>query len=106
MHQTSQVTSPPISPCFLAKNELWQYIKRLHPDIVDQLSQPDLCIYKVIENYLASVLGILPHSEFDVMIQPNREALGKLSTSAMMYGYFLNKSDHQMKLEQSWQEIL
>jgi hypothetical protein len=47
------------------------------------------------------MLGTLPSEHFGVMINTNRENLGRLLASAMMSGYFLRNAEQRMDFEKS-----
>ena len=82
-------------------DNLWQYVKSMNPDIVSQLSQPDVEVAQVMERNLRGLLGSLPPEHFGVAITTSREQLGSLLASAMVSGYFLNNAKQRMELEKS-----
>ena len=71
-------------------NLLWQYVKSLSPDTVNQLSKPTSTeVLQVMERNIIGLLGNLPSEQFGVTISTSRESLGRLLASAMISGYFL-----------------
>ncbi|WP_066375128.1 MULTISPECIES: DUF760 domain-containing protein [unclassified Anabaena] len=81
-------------------NLLWQYVKSLSPETVNQLSKPSSPeVFQVMERNIIGMLGHLPSEHFDVTITTNRENLGRLLASAMMSGYFLRNAEQRMNFE-------
>jgi hypothetical protein len=86
-------------------NLLWQYVQSLHPETIDQLSQPSIEAVQVMERNLGGILGHLPPEHFGVTVTTSREYLSRLLASAMISGYFLHNAEQRMVLEQSWQAL-
>ena len=86
-------------------NELMQYVKQLGPDSVARLSQPDEDVRQMMEQTLHTMLGALPHKNFNVTITTSRENLGQLLASAMMNGYFLRSAQQRMDMEKSFAPV-
>lgn len=73
-------------------NLLWQYVKSLSPETVNQLSKPTSTeVLQVMERNIIGLLGNLPSEQFGITISTNRENLGRLLASAMISGYFFAK---------------
>ncbi len=78
-------------------NLLWQYVKSLSPDTVNQLSKPTSTeVLQVMERNIIGLLGNLPSEQFGVTISTSRESLGRLLASAMISGYFLRNAEQRM----------
>lgn len=86
-------------------NELMQYVKHLSPDSIARLSQPDEEVRQMMEQTLHTMLGALPHKNFNVTITTSRENLGQLLASAMMNGYFLRSAQQRMDMEKSFAPV-
>ena len=83
-------------------NGLWQYVQSLSPETIAHLSKPESQeVFQVMERNIMGLLGNLPSEQFDVVINTNRENLGRLLASAMMSGYFLSKAEQRMAFEKS-----
>jgi hypothetical protein len=83
-----------------ASNLLWQYVKSLSPDTVNQLSKPSSAeVFQVMERNIVGLLGNLPPEHFGVTVTTSRENLGRLLASAMMSGYFLRNAEQRMNFE-------
>ncbi|MGH1396833.1 MAG: DUF760 domain-containing protein [Trichormus sp.] len=81
-------------------NLLWQYVKSLNPETVNQLSKPASPeVFQVMERNIVGLLGNLPSEHFDITITTNRESLGRLLASAMISGYFLRNAEQRMSFE-------
>ncbi|AFY50599.1 hypothetical protein Nos7524_4871 [Nostoc sp. PCC 7524] len=81
-------------------NLLWQYVKSLSPETVNQLSKPTSPeVFQVMEQNIVGMLGNLPSEHFNVTITTNRESLGRLLASAMISGYFLRNAEQRMNFE-------
>lgn len=80
-------------------NLLWQYVKSLHPEVINELSKPSTEAAKVMEANLTGMLGTLPPEHFGVMITTSKENLGRLLASAMMSGYFLRNAEQRLGFE-------
>jgi len=80
--------------------QLWQYVQKLHPETIAQLSQPgSKDVIQVMERNIGGLLGGLPREGFEVTIAMNREQLAQLLASAMMSGYFLRNAEQRLALE-------
>jgi hypothetical protein len=80
-----------------ASNLLWQYVKSLSPDTINQLSKPTSHeVLQVMERNITGLLGNLPSEQFDITISTSRESLGRLLASAMISGYFLRNAEQRM----------
>ena len=78
-------------------NLLWQYVKSLSPETVNQLSKPTSTeVLQVMERNIIGLLGNLPSEQFGITISTNRENLGRLLASAMISGYFLRNAEQRM----------
>ncbi len=78
-------------------NLLWQYVKSLSPETVNQLSKPTSTeVLQVMERNIIGLLGNLPSEQFGVTISTSRESLGRLLASAMISGYFLRNAEQRM----------
>lgn len=87
-------------------NFLWQYLKSLSPETVNQLSKPDSSeVFQVMERKITGLLGNIASENFGVTITTNRENLGRLLASAMMSGYFLRNAEQRMNFEITLQEM-
>jgi Protein of unknown function (DUF760) len=87
-------------------NLLWQYVRSLSPETVNQLSKPSSTeVFQVIERNIVGLLGNLPSEHFGVTITTNRESLGRLLASAMISGYFLRNAEQRMNFEISLQGV-
>lgn len=85
-------------------NLLWQYVQSMSPETVAQLSKPASAeVFQIIESQIRGLLGNLPPEGFGITISTSRENLGRLLTSAMVSGYFLNNAEQRMALEKSLQ---
>lgn len=85
-------------------NLLWQYLKSLSPETVNQLSKPTSPeVFQVMERNITGLLGNLPPEQFGITISTSRENLGRLLASAMMSGYFLRNAEQRMHFEQTLQ---
>ncbi|BAY44651.1 hypothetical protein SAMD00079811_22520 [Scytonema sp. HK-05] len=83
---------------------LWQYVKSLSPQTVNQLSKPSSAeVFQVMERNIVGLLGNLPSEHFGVTITTSREHLGRLLASAMMSGYFLRNAEQRMNFEMALQ---
>jgi Protein of unknown function (DUF760) len=83
-----------------ASNLLWQYVKSLSPDTINQLSKPSSAeVFQVMERNIVGLLGNLPPEHFGVTVTTSRENLGRLLASAMMSGYFLRNAEQRMNFE-------
>jgi hypothetical protein len=81
-------------------NLLWQYVKSLTPETVNQLSKPASPeVFQVMERNIVGLLGNLPSEHFDITITTNRESLGRMLASAMISGYFLRNAEQRMNFE-------
>lgn len=81
-------------------NLLWQYVKSLNPETVNQLSKPASPeVFQVMERNIVGLLGNLPSEHFDITITTNRESLGRMLASAMISGYFLRNAEQRMNFE-------
>ncbi|NJM72921.1 MAG: DUF760 domain-containing protein [Scytonema sp. RU_4_4] len=81
-------------------NLLWQYVKSLSPETVNQLSKPTSPeVFQVIERNIVGLLGSLPSEHFGISITTSRENLGRLLASAMISGYFLRNAEQRMNFE-------
>ncbi|MHC5938654.1 DUF760 domain-containing protein [Nostoc sp.] len=79
---------------------LWQYVKSLSPETVNQLSKPTSAeVFQVMERNITGLLGNLPSEHFGVTVTTNRENLGRLLASAMISGYFLRNAEQRMSFE-------
>ncbi|MBE9258485.1 MULTISPECIES: DUF760 domain-containing protein [Aphanizomenonaceae] len=78
-------------------NLLWQYVKSLSPETVNQLSKPTSTeVLQVMERNIIGLLGNLPSEQFGITISTSRENLGRLLASAMISGYFLRNAEQRM----------
>ena len=78
-------------------NLLWQYVKSLSPETVNQLSKPNSTeVLQVMERNIIGLLGNLPSEQFGITISTSRENLGRLLASAMISGYFLRNAEQRM----------
>ncbi|MEM7554473.1 MAG: DUF760 domain-containing protein [Cyanobacteria bacterium P01_A01_bin.84] len=85
-----------------SNNLLWQYVKSLSPEVINQLSKPASSeVFQVMERNITGLLGHLPTENFDVAISTNRESLGHLLASAMISGYFLRNAEQRMNFEEA-----
>ncbi|AKG22806.1 DUF760 domain-containing protein [Calothrix sp. 336/3] len=85
-------------------NLLWQYVKSLSPETVNQLSKPASHeVFQVMERNILGLLGNLPSEHFGITITTNRESLGRLLASAMISGYFLRNAEQRMNFENVFQ---
>ena len=80
-----------------ATNLLWQYVKSLTPETINQLSKPTST--EVMERNIIGLLGNLPSEHFGITISTSRESLGRLLASAMISGYFLRNAEQRMGFE-------
>jgi hypothetical protein len=72
------------------------------PETIARLSKPmSPEVFQVMERNIVGLLGNLPSENFGVMINTNRENLGRLLASAMISGYFLRNAEQRMVLEKS-----
>lgn len=87
-------------------NILWQYVQSMSPETVAQLSKPSSSeVFQIMESQIRGILGNLPPEGFGVTISTTRENLGRLLTSAMVSGYFLNNAEQRMALEKSLEAV-
>ncbi|OKH28386.1 DUF760 domain-containing protein [Chroogloeocystis siderophila] len=85
-------------------NLLWQYVQKLSPETVNQLSKPTSGeVFQIMERNIIGLLGNLPPEHFNVSITTTRENLGRLLASAMISGYFLRNAEQRMLFEKSLQ---
>jgi Protein of unknown function (DUF760) len=85
-------------------NLLWQYVKSLTPETVNQLSKPTSPeVFQVMERNIMGLLGNLPPEHFGVTITTSRENLGRLLASAMVSGYFLRNAEQRMSFDTALQ---
>jgi Protein of unknown function (DUF760) len=84
---------------FGSENSLAQYIQALPQEAVVRMHQPATDAAKLMEGNVVGMLGALPSQLFDVSITTNRQTLGQLMASAMVYGYFLRTAEQRMDLE-------
>ncbi len=83
-----------------ASNLLWQYVKSLTPETINQLSKPTSTeVLQVMERNIIGLLGNLPSEHFGITISTSRESLGRLLASAMISGYFLRNAEQRMGFE-------
>ncbi len=83
-------------------NLFLEYLQSLSPDTISQLSKPQSQeVFQVMEKNITGLLGHLPPENFGVVINTNRENLGKLLASAMMSGYFLRNAEQRMNFEKA-----
>jgi hypothetical protein len=83
-----------------ASNLLWQYVKSLAPETINQLSKPTSTeVLQVMERNIIGLLGNLPSEHFGITISTSRESLGRLLASAMISGYFLRNAEQRMGFE-------
>lgn len=83
-------------------NLFLEYLQSLSPDTISQLSKPQSQeVFQVMEKNITGLLGHLPPEHFGVVINTNRENLGKLLASAMMSGYFLRNAEQRMNFEKA-----
>ncbi|WP_373478564.1 DUF760 domain-containing protein [Geminocystis sp.] len=83
-------------------NNFLDYLQSLNPETINQLSKPQSQeVFQVMERNIMGMLGTLPSEHFGVMINTNRENLGRLLASAMMSGYFLRNAEQRMDFEKS-----
>jgi len=83
---------------------LWQYVKALSPETINQLSKPNSPeVFQVMERNIVGLLGNLPAENFSVTITTSRESLGRLLASAMISGYFLRNAEQRMNFETALQ---
>lgn len=83
---------------------LWQYVKSLSPETINQLSKPASPeVFQVMERNIVNLLGNLPSEHFDITITTSRESLGRLLASAMISGYFLRNAEQRMNFDMAWQ---
>ncbi|HLP90009.1 MAG TPA: DUF760 domain-containing protein [Nostocaceae cyanobacterium] len=83
---------------------LWQYVKSLSPETINQLSKPSSPeVFQVMERNIVNLLGNLPSEHFDITITTSRESLGRLLASAMISGYFLRNAEQRMNFDMAWQ---
>jgi hypothetical protein len=83
-----------------ATNLLWQYVKSLTPETINQLSKPTSSeVLQVMERNIIGLLGNLPSEHFGITISTSRESLGRLLASAMISGYFLRNAEQRMGFE-------
>ncbi len=83
-------------------NLLWEYVQSMTPETIARLSKPmSPEVFQVMERNIVGLLGNLPSENFGVMINTNRENLGRLLASAMISGYFLRNAEQRMVLEKS-----
>jgi hypothetical protein len=81
-------------------NLLWQYVKSLAPETINQLSKPTSTeVLQVMERNIIGLLGNLPSEHFGITISTSRESLGRLLASAMISGYFLRNAEQRMGFE-------
>ena len=81
-------------------NLLWQYVKSLSPETVNQLSKPSSAeVFQVMERNIMGLLGNISSEHFGVTITTNRENMGRLLASAMISGYFLRNAEQRMNFE-------
>jgi hypothetical protein len=81
-------------------NLLWQYVKSLSPETVNQLSKPSSAeVFQVMERNIVGLLGNLPSEHFGVTITTSKENLGRLLASAMISGYFLRNAEQRMNFD-------
>ncbi|AFY38130.1 hypothetical protein Lepto7376_1802 [[Leptolyngbya] sp. PCC 7376] len=82
------------------KDDLWQYVQSLTPEMVVQMSQPQSKeVQQVMERQIAGLLGGLSGEGIDVSITMNRENLGRLLSSTIMSGYFLRNAEQRHEIE-------
>ncbi|MDB9310188.1 DUF760 domain-containing protein [Aphanizomenon sp. CS-733/32] len=87
-------------------NLLWQYVKSLSPETVNQLSKPTSTeVLQVMERNIIGLLGNLPSEQFGITISTSRENLGRLLASAMISGYFLRNAEQRMGFDVVMQGI-
>ena len=87
-------------------NLLWQYVKSLSPETVNQLSKPTSTeVLQVMERNIIGLLGNLPSEQFGITISTSRESLGRLLASAMISGYFLRNAEQRMNFDMVIQGI-
>jgi hypothetical protein len=85
-----------------ADNPFLEYLQSLTPETISQLSKPQSPeVFQVMERNIVGMLGSLPSEHFGVIINTNRENLGKLLASAMMSGYFLRNAEQRMDFEKA-----
>ena len=106
MKDTSNSTNRFFTEQSESVNELMQYVKTLTPDSIARLSQPDEEVRQMMEQTLQTMLGALPHQNFNVTVTTSRENLGQLLASAMMNGYFLRSAQQRMAIEKSFSPAL
>ncbi|MEM7726794.1 MAG: DUF760 domain-containing protein [Cyanobacteria bacterium P01_A01_bin.45] len=86
-----------------SNNLLWQYVKSLSPEVVNQLSKPaSYEVFQVMERNIVGLLGNLPPENFDITVNTSRESLGHLLASAMISGYFLRNAEQRMNFEEAF----
>jgi hypothetical protein len=69
-------------------SSLEHFIKSLPEKAIARLSQPDSDIAKLMNQYLAETLGVLPTGPFNLLVTTDRDNLAHLLASAMAYGFF------------------
>ncbi len=83
-----------------AKDDLWQYVQSLNPEMVAQMSQPQSDeVQQVMERQIIGLLGALSGEGINVSVTMNRENLGRLLGSAIMSGYFLRNAEQRHEIE-------
>ena len=85
-----------------AYNNLMQYLRQQHPEVLAQIAQsasPD--VKQIISQNVQGLVGMLPTGDFNVKVTTDRENLAHLLASAMMTGYFLCQIEKRMDLEES-----
>ena len=90
------------SPQQQVKNNLMQYLRQQHPEILSNIAQsasPE--IKQIISHNVQGLVGMLPAEDFNVKVTTDRENLANLLASAMMTGYFLSQVEKRMDLEES-----
>jgi Protein of unknown function (DUF760) len=83
-------------------NNFLDYLQSLTPETINQLSKPQSQeVFQVMERNIMGMLGTLPSEHFGIIVNTNRENLGKLLASAMMSGYFLRNAEQRMDFEKA-----
>lgn len=81
-------------------NLLLQYLKKQHPETLEQVAQsatPE--VREIITHNVQGLVGMLPSEDFNVQIVTDRENMANLLASAMMTGYFLRRMEQRMELD-------
>ncbi|OKH14223.1 DUF760 domain-containing protein [[Limnothrix rosea] IAM M-220] len=82
------------------KDDLWQYVQSLNPEMVAQMSQPQSGeVQQVMERQIIGLLGALSGEGINVSVTMTRENLGRLLGSAIMSGYFLRNAEQRHEIE-------